>query len=80
MNITVVGGGNVGTLMAAELAKKGHKVTVYTSKPECWRMHIVVFDTKDNLLLEGNIQCVKTYLSERPRIMPKGTIETNNRQ
>lgn len=58
MNITVVGGGNVGTLMAAELAKKGHKVIVYTSKPECWRMCIVVFDAKDNLLLEGNIQCV----------------------
>lgn len=33
MNITVIGGGNIGTLMAAEAANKGHNVTVYTSKP-----------------------------------------------
>lgn len=58
MNITVVGGGNIGTLMAAELADKEHKVTIYTSKTECWRTCIEVFDAKDNFLLEGNIQCI----------------------
>lgn len=36
MNITVVGGGNIGTLMAAEAAAKGHNVTVYTSRPGEW--------------------------------------------
>ena len=57
MNIAVIGGGNIGTLMAAELAYKGHNVTVYTSKAFCWGNRIEVFDSKENFLLEGNIQC-----------------------
>lgn len=36
MRITVTGGGKIGTLMAGELAYKGHKVTIYTSIPEKW--------------------------------------------
>lgn len=57
MNITIVGGGNIGTLMAAELANKGHVVTVYTSKAYCWENRIEVFDARGNFLLKGNIQC-----------------------
>lgn len=58
MNITVIGGGNIGSLMAAELANKGHKVTVYTSKAKYWKNLIDVYDSEDNLLLTGNIDCV----------------------
>lgn len=58
MKITVVGGGNIGTLMAAELAHKGYPVTVYTSKAESWKNQIEVFDEKENFLLEGHIQCI----------------------
>ena len=29
MNITIIGGGNIGTLMAAEAYDKGHAVTVW---------------------------------------------------
>lgn len=58
MKIAVIGGGNIGTLMAAELANKGHIVTVHTSRADCWKKQIEVFDAKDNFLLEGNIQCV----------------------
>ncbi len=53
MNITVIGGGNIGTLMAAEAANKGHNVTVYTSKPYKWGNSIDVYDSDDNLLIRG---------------------------
>ena len=43
MNVTIIGGGNIGTLIAAELAKKNHKVTIYTSKPEMWHHEITVY-------------------------------------
>ena len=43
MNITIIGGGNVGTLMAAEFASKGHRVTIYTSGPEKWEKSISVY-------------------------------------
>ena len=33
MKITVIGGGNIGTLISAEMAYKGHEVTVFTSRP-----------------------------------------------
>ena len=44
MRITVIGGGNIGTLMAAEMAHKGHEVTMYTSKPAKWNKEISVLD------------------------------------
>ena len=44
MNVTIIGGGNIGTLIAAELAKKNHKVTIYTSKPEMWHHEITVYN------------------------------------
>ena len=36
MRITVIGGGNIGTLMAADAAYKGDEVVSYTSKPGEW--------------------------------------------
>ena len=53
MNITVIGGGNIGTLMSAEAAYKGHSVTVYTSKPHKWEKCIDVYDSNENLLIRG---------------------------
>lgn len=44
MNITVVGGGNVGTLIAGEFTRKGHKVTIYTRDKSRWSNEITVFD------------------------------------
>lgn len=34
MKICVIGGGNIGTLCAAELAAGGCKVAMFTSRPE----------------------------------------------
>lgn len=55
MNITVIGGENIGTLMVAEVANKGHNVTVYTSKPYKWKNSIDVYDSDENLLIRGVI-------------------------
>ena len=64
MNITVVGGGNIGTLMAAELAHKGHAVTMYTSKPQKWSKEVVVLDETDNILMRGHIASVTDRLED----------------
>lgn len=50
MNISVIGGGNIGTLIAGELASKKHNITVFTSKPEKWSNQIEVFDEDENLV------------------------------
>ena len=34
MNVTIVGGGNVGTQFAVHCSSTGNEVTIYTSKPE----------------------------------------------
>lgn len=64
MKITIMGGGNIGSLMAAEMAYKGHEVTLYTSKPKQWKNWISVYDIKDNLLLEGELANITNDLKE----------------
>lgn len=67
MNITVIGGGNIGTLMAAEMAHKGHAVTVYTSRPERWSRELQVYDPDDTLLLTGTIARLTHSMEEALR-------------
>jgi len=55
MKITIVGGGNIGTLMAAEFAFKGHDVVIYTSSPERFDKTITVFNVDGTVLLKGDI-------------------------
>lgn len=42
MRITIIGGENIGTLMAAEMAHNGHSVTVYTKRADKWSKIIKV--------------------------------------
>ena len=44
MNITIVGGGNIGTLVAGEITKRGNKVTIYTRDVSKWKDEITVYD------------------------------------
>lgn len=57
MKMTVVGGGNIGTLMAAEMAAGGHDVTVVTSKPSKWSKYIRVFRADNEEIIGGSICC-----------------------
>lgn len=55
MKVSIIGGGNLGTLMAAILAKKGNEVIIHTSKPEKFCKDIEVYSSKENLLFTGSI-------------------------
>lgn len=55
MNITIVGEGNIGTQFAVHAASKGHKVTIFTSKPEKWSRRINIVDHTGKELLHGEI-------------------------
>lgn len=64
MKITIIGGGNIGTLMAGEMAAKGHAVTVYTSKPDRWSHTIHVLDPDGKELVSGKLTNITSDLSE----------------
>ncbi len=64
MQITVVGGGNIGTLMAAEFAHKGHKVIIYTPKVDKWEKNIDVLDNNKNYLFSGKLYKITNNLED----------------
>lgn len=56
MKTTIVGGGNIGTQFAVHCAEKGHEVTIYTSKPELFDMHLNIVDETGAVTHAGNIK------------------------
>ena len=44
MNITIIGGGNLGTALAGEFATKGHKVVLYSSKACIFSSQITIVE------------------------------------
>lgn len=62
MNITVIGGGNIGTLMAADCAKAGHRVTQYASTVEGRSRHIEVFDASNQLAFSADLAAITSDL------------------
>lgn len=58
MKTAIIGGGNIGTLMAAEIAYKGHQVTMCTSCPEIWEKKIEVYDPSDRFLFSAELENV----------------------
>lgn len=55
MNITIIGGGNIGTQFAVHCAQKHHRVKIYSSKPERFVKHLVIVDEKSIVVREGDI-------------------------
>ena len=47
MNITIYGAGNVGTQFAGHCARKGHRTTIFTSKPERISKTLTIIDEND---------------------------------
>lgn len=58
MKVTIVGGGNLGTLMGAAFAHKGHEVTIQTSKPEKFARELEAYDKDDKLVYKGALSNV----------------------
>jgi opine dehydrogenase len=58
MNIAILGGGNIGTLLAAELASKGHFVSMVVSDPDNWHGTVSAYDKDENLVFEGRLEGV----------------------
>ena len=55
MNVTVAGGGNIGTLLAAHAADKGHRVTVFSSRPESFSDTLSVISPEGKTVVSGKI-------------------------
>ncbi len=55
MNITIIGGGNVGTQFAVHCAEKGHRVRIYTSKPDLFTKKIEIVNEDNVLIHTGTI-------------------------
>ena len=55
LKIAIIGGGNIGTLLAAELASKGHLVSMVVSDPESWAGDVSAYDKNENLVFEGRL-------------------------
>lgn len=67
MKITVIGGGNIGTLIAAEMAYKGHEVTVFTSHSPRWQCELTIWKSDDTLWRTGKIALATSDLEEAVR-------------
>lgn len=55
MKVTIIGGGNLGTLLAASFSYRGNEVTLHTSKPEKFSNEIEVYTKDENLLFKAEI-------------------------
>lgn len=53
MKITIIGGGNIGTLLAAEFSKKGHDICIFSSRNN-GKKNIEVFNNDDEFLFKSD--------------------------
>lgn len=64
MNITIIGGGNIGTLIAAQLIAKNHNVTIYTRDTSKWSDSITVCDKDIDKTFTVKISNITDNLSQ----------------
>lgn len=64
MKVCIIGGGNIGTLLAADFAYRGVEVRVYSERAELWSDRIEVFDASNRLLMSTDGIHVTRDLSE----------------
>lgn len=56
MNITIVGGGNIGTQFAVHCAEKGHGVTIFSNKFSLFERTLKIVDSQNNVIHSGEIR------------------------
>ena len=57
MMITIVGAGDIGTQFAVHCAEKGHRVTIFSSKPECIQKELTIVNEHGEEIHKGTISC-----------------------
>ena len=56
MNITIVGGGNIGTQFATHCAEKGHDVTIFTNKYLLFEKTLKIVNSANDVIHLGQIK------------------------
>lgn len=64
MIISIIGGGNIGTLMAAEFAAKGHNVRLFTSNPSSWSHTLEALNPDGTVFMSGELELVTASLED----------------
>lgn len=55
MNITIIGGGNIGTQFAVHCAAKGHRVKIFSPKYHLFQKTLQISDQDGHIFLQGDI-------------------------
>ena len=55
MRVCVIGGGNIGSVLAGDMAFRGYQVDLLTGKPESWSHEIEVYDLEQEEVHSGRI-------------------------
>lgn len=64
MNVTVLGGGNIGMSLVGEISRiKSYDVTLYTSKPELFGTRMDVADDERNMIFKSGVFCATNDLN-----------------
>ena len=58
MRVSIIGGGNLGILMAAAFAHRGHEVTIRTSRPEQFSNLLEAYNKEEELVFSGNMSVI----------------------
>lgn len=58
MKVSIIGGGNLGTLLGATFAYRGNEVTIHSSRPGTFSKEIEVYKNDDSFLFKGKLACV----------------------
>lgn len=58
MKVTIIGGGNLGTLLGAAFAYRGNEVTLHTSRPEMFSKEIEVYNKNEEMMFTGTLSKV----------------------
>ncbi|OCN05557.1 hypothetical protein A4S06_08300 [Erysipelotrichaceae bacterium MTC7] len=64
MRITVVGGGNIGTLVAGQCSANNHEVTMFTRDTSRWSKTIKVIDHDTNKSITTTLKNITSDLYE----------------
>lgn len=64
MNVAIIGSGNIGTALAVDLSSRGHRVKIYSSRPERFEKKIRYIDMDDSSSFEAEISLVSDDYQE----------------